>query len=499
VSSEAAAGPSSSHRLRRDAIGLWGVVFLVVASAAPLTSMLGAVPAPLAIGDGIGAPGAWLLTGIVLLLFAVGYATMSRFVTNAGAFYAYIARGLGRPAGVGAAMVAVLSYNVIQCALFGLFGFFAKDILAAKLGLHAEWYVWAFLFMAVTAALGFFGIDVSAKVLGVLLLLEVTVLAILDVAVVLAGGDSGLALHSFSPSEIFSGAPGVAFIFAFATFVGFEATAIYGEETKDPKRTVPLATYVAVAVIAGFYSLSSWAIIQAYGEGDAVKQATENGGTFFFAANDRYVGHFTTSLMEWLLLTSIFAALLAFHNAASRYFFTMGREGLLPRSLSRTHPRFGSPARAGVLQISIAFAITLVFVLAGKDPYAALFAWFSGVAALGIIGLQCLTSISVIAFFRRTRLDTRPWNTAIAPGLGALGLAVAFYFGVANWDALTGATSGWVQWLWLSVPAFFAAGVGWAYAVRSRDPAGYERLGHFIDEAPPIEPASRVEEERLHA
>lgn len=478
-------------RLRKNAIGLWGVVFLVVASAAPLTSMLGAVAPPVAIGNGIGAPGTWLLTGIVLLLFAVGYAAMTRYVTNAGAFYAYIAQGLGRPAGVGAALVALLSYNVIQAALFGLFGFFAASTFADKVGIDWSWEVWALLALAVVAVLGYLGISVSAKVLGVLLCAEVLILSIFDLAVIFDGGADGLTFNSFKPAEIFSGAPGVAFIFAFATFVGFEATAIYGEETRDPKRTTPKATYVAVALIAVFYTVSSWAAIQAWGDAAAVKQAGTPDG-LFLPANTRFVGSFATDLMSWLLISSIFAALLAFHNAAARYFFVMGRERLLPGALARTHPRFRSPYIANAVQVVVVLAIIGAFMIAGKDPFLALFSWCSGIAAIGIIFLQLLTSLAVIAFFRRTRQDTRPWNTVIAPGLGAIGLGVALFYGIDNFDVLTGATSGIVKLLWVLVPLLFVAGIAYAYFVRARDAAQYERLGHFIEEAPPVEPATDV-------
>ncbi len=491
-SSATAGTDDAPHKLRRGALGLWAVVFLVVASAAPLTSMLGAVTPPLAIGNGIGAPGTWLLTGIVLLLFAVGYAAMTRYVTNAGAFYAYVARGLGRPAGVGAALVAVLAYNVIQAALFGLFGFFAEPILEEKLGIALSWEVWVFAALALVLVLGFLGIGVSARILGVLLIAEVLILMILNVAIIIDGGPDGLSLDSFAPGNVFDGSIGVAFIFAFATFVGFEATAIYSEETKDPHRTTPKATYIAVALITAFYTLTSWAIIQAYpGDGAvATAQDPEASAGLFFAPNSELVGEFSTSVMEWLLITSIFAALLAFHNAAARYFFVMSREGLLPRALSRTHPRFGSPFLANVLQLAIVALIVAAFAIAGEDPFLSLFSWMSGVAALGIIFLQLLTAIAVVAFFRRTKLDRRPWNTVIAPLLGALGLAVALYFGIDNFSTLTGESAkppaeqrDAIKLLWVLVPLFFLAGLALALAIRGRSATAYARLGHFIDEA----------------
>ena len=120
--------------LERNAVGVCDLVFFVVAAAAPLTVMAGV--APLAIGrGGIGAPGAYVLTGVVLALFAVGYTAMSRFIRNAGAFYVYISRGLGRTLGLGAAFLATFSYAAIGIGLYGAFAVFAETTFADLFGL----------------------------------------------------------------------------------------------------------------------------------------------------------------------------------------------------------------------------------------------------------------------------------------------------------------------------------------------------------------------------
>src|SRR5262245_37025071 len=110
--------PEDERRLEGGAIGVSDLVFFVVAAAAPLAVMAGV--APIAIGrGGIGAPGAYALTGVVLALFAVGYCAMSRFIKNAGAFYVYIARGLNRELGLGAAFLSTMSYAAIGIGLYG--------------------------------------------------------------------------------------------------------------------------------------------------------------------------------------------------------------------------------------------------------------------------------------------------------------------------------------------------------------------------------------------
>ncbi|MCP9977359.1 hypothetical protein [Actinomadura madurae] len=117
----APAGESES-RLARNRLGVAGIVFFVVAAAAPLVGMTGAVPIAIVLGNGAGVPGAYLAAGIVLLVFSVGYSAMSHRVTNTGAFFAYVGRGLGVVPGVGSAFVSLLAYVAVQLAVFGFFG-----------------------------------------------------------------------------------------------------------------------------------------------------------------------------------------------------------------------------------------------------------------------------------------------------------------------------------------------------------------------------------------
>lgn len=308
----------SDERGLRGSIGVVGIVFLVVAAAAPLTAVGGALPVMLAIGNGAGSPMAYVVATVVLLFFSVGYAAMSRHVVDAGAFYAYVSKGLGTPVGVGAAGLALLTYTAIQAAIYGLAGATAQGLSTQYGGPDLPWWAWALLLMAVVGFLGYRNIDVGARVLGVLLTLEIAVIAVVAVAVLAQGGAEGVDLRSFTPSAFFSGAPGISIMFAIASFIGFEATAIYGEEARNPRRTVPVATYLAVVLIGAFYALSSWAIVLAFGSGAVVAAAQADTAGLVFTAAAQYVAPVVADLMVVLLLTSLFAALLAFHNAISR-------------------------------------------------------------------------------------------------------------------------------------------------------------------------------------
>lgn len=451
--------------LKPNALGVLGILFFVLSAQAPLTGIAGAAPIAVALGNGPGVPAAYLVAGLVILLFSVGFVAMGRHVVDAGAFYTYIGKGLGRTTGTGSAGVALFAYCTIQAAMYGLYGSIVSGMVASHTGLDLPWWVWTLATMAVVQALGAAGIEMGAKVLAVFVLAEFSILSVFAlVALVKGGGAEGLGFaDSFSPGAALSGAPGVAVMFAVASMFGFEATAIYGEEAREPRKTVPRATYLSVAVVTGFFALTSWMLIASYGASEATAAAGKaleggDGAVFVFAPIAAEFGGWVNDVLPVLLATSLFAGILTFHNSANRYLFSLGRDRLLPGRLCALNRRH-SPWVAGCVQTAVAVALVMPFAMAGKDPVLTLFSWFSGVAVLAMMLLYLLTSVSVVVFFRRERLDTRPWNTLIAPLLGALGIAGAIWLILANFSTLIGGERTTAVWLAASVPVIMALGV----------------------------------------
>lgn len=440
------------HSLHKGRLGTLGIVFFVVAAAAPLVGMTGAVPVAIVLGNGAAAPGAYLAVGLTLLVFSVGYATMSAHVTNTGAFFAYVGRGLGITAGVGSAFASMVAYVGIQLAIYGFFGGVISGQMEAQFGISQPWYFWTFLAWVIVLVLSLLSVDIGAKVLGTLLTLEIASLVAVAVMVLIKGGPEGFDLAaSFAPANIIvgglAGSAGIALAFAFASFIGFEATAIYGEESKDPKRTVPRATYFSVTAITVLFALVSFAIVTAMGASKAVDRTVEfstvNGepladpaAVLFRIATD-YAGSWLATLMSWLVLSSLFAGLLAFQNSAARYFFAMGRARVLPAMLDRTN-RFGAPATASALTSILAGAVMVIFMVNNLDPIVNLFFWFSGVAVVAIVLVEVLVCAAVIVYFRRTGEDTRVWNTMIAPLIAAFGLLLGLYLLISRFGLLAG-------------------------------------------------------------
>jgi amino acid transporter len=180
----------------------------------------------------------------------------------------------------------------------------------------------------------------------------------------------------------------------------------------------------------------------------------------------------------WILIvTSLLACAAAFHNACARYFFALGREGVLPRRLGRTHPKYQSAYVGSVLQTIISIVVVAAFAIGQADPYLQLLLWTNGFTIMGIVLVQILCLVAVIGFFRRDRLGHNVFRVVIAPVLGAIGLVTGAYLMLSNFDMLTG-TTGWLNWfIALMLPTAFAIGVVLAYRIRGRNPRQYELLG----------------------
>ncbi|MCX8507708.1 MAG: APC family permease, partial [Rhodobacteraceae bacterium] len=355
---------STSNQLKKNSLGVGAITFLVVSAAAPLTAAGGGIPPSMLLGNGAGIAGSFLIVTLILLAFAVGYVAMSRHGKNAGAFYAFAAQGLGGRAGGAAAMIAILSYNAMQIGLMGLFGAVASGTFA-QWGIEWPWYVWTYLAIMLVAVLGYRQVDLSAKVLMVLVLAEFAIVVLLDASILVSGGASGLNLQPFAWSQITSGVPSIGILFCFAAFIGFEATTIYSEEAKDPSVTVPKATYMSVLAIGVFYTITAWLMVMGIGIEKLLPTIAglPDPSAFLFVLGETYIGTTLTAIMGVLFMTSIFAAVLAFHNAVARYKFVAGREGILPDAVGVTHDRYKSPHVGSVVQTILALLVVTLFVV----------------------------------------------------------------------------------------------------------------------------------------
>ncbi|SNT63696.1 Amino acid transporter [Asanoa hainanensis] len=468
--------------LARRRLGVVHLFFFVVAASAPLTVLGGGVTTTFAVTGSKGVPLSFLVLAVILGIFAVGYAAMSRHVANAGAFYSYIAQGIGRPAGVGGSFVALTAYNAIQVGLYGLFGFIFADFMSTKFDITQKWWVWALMAWVLIGILGMLRVDLNATVLAVLLILEIIATAVFDIVGLgnPAGGSISMAGWDFG--NLFAGGVGAVFALGIAAFTGFESGAIYSEEVKDPRHTVARATFLAVLFTGLFYAISAWAMTVAVGPDNVQQAATEAGPGVVFGTLAEHTNGTIADIAVVLFFTSVFAALLSFHNGVARYLFALGRERVLPQFLGRTSRRTMAPIAGSLTQTVIAIIVLVGFIAAGKDPLLDLFTWLSGVSAVGVVLLMASTSAAVVGYFRVRRGDESLWQGTVAPVAATILLGALLITLVVNFNSLLAPTN--PSYLRYLLPGLIGAaaliGIIWGAVLKSSRPEVYEGIGRTV-------------------
>jgi amino acid transporter len=478
--------PSSADALASNKLGVSSIVFLVLAAVAPLTVAIVVLPLAIAFGNGGGTPVAVIIVAIALLLFAIGYAQITKDLVNAGGFYAITVKGLGRAAGLVTGFIATIGYNFFVAGALGTIGFFTGAVvLPALLGFELHWYLCGVMLFAIVFLLARSGIHVSAIVLGVALVLETLILVAFAISVLVQTGFSMDAItQAFSPDILVGGSIWIGLLMVATAFIGFEATALFGEEARDPRRTIPRATYAAIIIIGVMHAFVAWAIVSALGVGEAQGKALDSlaAGDLTLVLLDTYLGPLVGLVSLVLLVVSLFAAQLAFHNSAARYLFALGRARVLPQWLARTNAK-GAPERA--LIVNFVFAVLVagifaVFVETDPDgnplpPVLTLVPVGLGFATLAIMIVQAIAALSIVVYFRRKR-STRWWSTFIAPGIGFIALFMFSVMAIFNFTLVAGSDALYVQLMpWLLVIAL-VGGLAYAAYLKSNKPDVFRGL-----------------------
>lgn len=480
-----------TEALARNQLGVGAIVFLVLAAVAPVTVGIVVLPLAIATGNGGGTPVAVVIVAAALLLFATGYAQMTKELVNAGGFYAIAVKGLGRPAGLVTGLIATIGYNGFVAGALGTIGFFTGAVaLPTLFGFEVHWYVAGLIMFVIVFLLARSGIHVSAVVLGIALILEILLLLVFAVAVLIQKGfDIGAITQAFSPEILVGGSIWIGLLMVATAFIGFEATALFGEEAREPRKTIPRATYLAIITIGALHAFVAWAIVSATGVAEAQGVAQEHlaDGDLLLMLVDQFLGPVMGIVALILLIVSLFAAQLAFHNSAARYLYALGRARVLPRWLAKTNAK-GAPQRGLIVNLVFALIVAGIFAVAVETdpegnplpPVLTLVPVGLGFGTLAVMIVQAIAALSVVVYFRRRR-DPRLWTTFIAPSVGFVALLTFSIMALFNFTLVAGSEAAYVVALpWLLVAAL-VGGLVYAAVLKSRYPHVYQGLADDLE------------------
>ncbi len=375
---------------------------------------------------GITMPLSFLLSLVAMLLIANAVTAFSREISSAGSFYAYVSHGLGTSAGFFMGWVFILFYAIVAPFIFSIFGVTVATVVQANFGVAIPWPVFYLLGAAVVFALSYFGIRQSLNVDLTFLFYEIGIVVLLALTIVFKMGGHFFTVQPFIPSNAPHGFSGVFFgmIFGILSFIGFEAAATLGEETRDPKRAIPRAVFGAVLLIGIFYVVMAYVATVGYGLGNIAKFATDANPFHTIATN--FWGPHLSVFVDLAGIIGLFACALAGNNAAIRVLYSMGRDGFIWKRMGETHHHLLTPTNA----IYVSSAFTLIIGLG-------LSAWLGPINAYGFLGIlavlvavvaYALVNLALIVFMlKQRRQHFRVLPHLVVPILGIMILILPVY------------------------------------------------------------------------
>lgn len=386
-----------AQRLERNVLTVPNGIALAAAAMAPVIAVVLNAPAagPVA---GAALPLSFLLAFIACLFVGNTVVQFARRLPSAGSFYTFNSYGLGKTAGFFTGWLFWVGYAILAPGLFTAVGAFAHDYVRSTFNSDVPWWIFSLVGMAIVVGLSIRSIKASVQVDLTLLTIEVIVFLVLAVIAIARGG-SGNSLTVFTPAASPTGFSGVGLgvVFGILSFIGFDAAATLGEETRNPRRNVPLAVGGALIIVGVFYVFVMYALTAGYG---LINPA--NYKAFLNDANPIItLAHNYTPWLEQVIdlaaIAGIFSCLLAIHNTTTRIIFSMGRDRVLPHVLGRVHPRWFSPYMAifaqTIFTLVIGFAVGTWLGPGATGAYG-----FTG--AIGTVAIVIVYMLSNIALIR---------------------------------------------------------------------------------------------------
>jgi amino acid transporter len=419
-----------SHRstkratLERGQLGLFGVIMPGLAQVAPAFNLFFTTGVIVSFA-GASAPLIFLISMVGMLATASSLAQFAGVYPSAGSFITYITRAIGTRIAVGVGVITLLGYII---AFGGIYIFVGSYIVQNVFNNPHIWGITpivTIVYGILVVAPVIVGLKFGVRITVVLYVFEVVLLLALSLTILFRGGASGLSATPFHWPGGRSKDVLLAFSLAVLAFGGFEAAAPLAEETRNPRRLVPLAVVGAVVVSGIIYVVGSYALVTAFGVGHAGALSADPNP--FHTAAKAFLP-FVAPLITWVFLSSVTSSYVAANTQTSRVIFAGARGGLWSKSLAGLWPRFRTPAWAAIAFVAPSILIGCVST-AFTDPGTA--SGFLG--TYGILGLIIMYLVANLALiiewvkFRRRGVAKNPLLWVVTPVIGIIVLAIPVY------------------------------------------------------------------------
>jgi amino acid transporter len=475
---ETSAAVGQPGRLKGGAITSLGAAVMAMAFMGPAAAVTFNT-APGAAKIGLALPFGIVLAMLVCLIVAYTIGSFSRKLPSAGFAHTFNTAAYGKGTGFVSGWILLISYGCVGSMLFAAFGAFGSDFLETEFGWNVPWWIMSALIMIAVGMIGAAGISSSVKTSLIFLVLELGIILALFLTITGKGGAEGNSFAPFSPGSSLTGLSGIGFgmLWGILMFVGFESAGTLGEETKDPRRGVPRALFIAVILVGIIYVFSGYAAAIGFGAGHVNDLAAD--ASPWTTLSNSYWGTNVAWLFALTVLNSQFANALAGSSAGVRTIFALGRERILHPSLGTTNRR-DSPVAAWVAYM--VFSAVLTFVLGALITPLGVYSFLGSLLALGIVILYILMNLGLPRYYRRQfPAEFSMLRHGVLPVIGSVLMLLPIYgllWPVPDWPF---SLVPYILLVWV------VGGTGYFFYLRANHPERIEAMGRVWE--PDADPA----------
>jgi amino acid transporter len=472
--------PEAPERLHRGALSLIDISASTMANIGPAYSFFFGFGF-LVFTAGVAAPLTIIVAGIAIALLGNTLSQFSRAQPSTGGFISFVGKTFGGTSAVTTALLCGAGYIIAISSVLAISGGFLSDILKYYFSWNVPWIILSVLLTAGATVMTIRGVGVSTKLAGFFFAFEMLVLIVVSVVILIKNGGH-LSVVPFEPSHITKGFSGLAagFPLAIYLFIGWENSAALAEETGNPRRNVPRAVYLSIAMMVVGYVLFAFATVTGFHYNGTTLAASSI--PFITVAHNALAGFAFFAYVAGL--TSTVGVLISAVNSQARLIFNAGREGLLPRWIGKVHPARKTPMNAIYVFVAIASAIIVVWALlhllgghknSGSMNPLNFFFESSTMGTILVLVVYFLANLALPFYYRKYRPDEfNVLKHLVLPVLGMIAIGVPVYYLVKPGQAAP------YDWFPYAALAIVVIAVVYAWVLNRRDPGLGERAGSIV-------------------
>jgi amino acid transporter len=472
--------PEAPERLHRGALSLLDISASTMANIGPAYSFFFGFGF-LVFTAGVASPLTIIVAGIAIALLGNTLAEFSRAQPSTGGFISFVGKTFGGTSAVTTALLCGAGYIIAISSVLAISGGFLETVLNYYFGWNVPWIIWSVILTGAATIMTIRGVGVSTKLAGFFFAFEMLVLIIVSVAVLIKDGGH-LSAVPFEPSHITNGFSGLAagFPLAIYLFIGWENSAALAEETGNPRRNVPKAVFLSIALMVVGYVLFAFSTVTGFGYNGTKLAASSI--PFISVAHNVLAGFAVVAYIAGI--TSTLGVLISAINSQARLIFNAGREGLLPRWIGKVHPSRRTPHNAIYVFVAIASAIILVWAFLhligghGESGSMSALSFFDESSTLGtilVLVVYFLANLALPFYYRRYRpAEFHVVKHGVLPVLGLVAIGVPMYYLVKPGQASP------LDWFPYAALGIVVVSVIYAFILSRRDPGLGDRVGSIV-------------------